>query len=113
MAIAYGEATDFSPADPLAAAVLLEPAVTTRSIKAGVAVECGGTYARGATILDLPGNGTCRRSKPSTRVDAAGFRVVVRALDRDALRRKAADGKRRGRKRTLPAIYACLDYKWG
>ena len=52
--IAYGGEDGFSPPDPLAAAILLDPAIATKIVRAGVAVECGGTYARGATIFDEP-----------------------------------------------------------
>lgn len=52
--IAYGSPDGFAPPDPLAAAILLDRAIAATIIKAGVAVECGGAYARGATIFDEP-----------------------------------------------------------
>ncbi|MBB3932275.1 purine nucleosidase/non-specific riboncleoside hydrolase [Kaistia hirudinis] len=52
--IAYGGTDGFAPPDPLAAAVLVDPEIATTIVRAGVAVECGGLYARGATIFDEP-----------------------------------------------------------
>lgn len=55
VSLSYGAGDNFAPPDPLAAAVLHDPTLATSRVRAGVAVECGGTYARGSTILDIPG----------------------------------------------------------
>ncbi|MCX5496777.1 nucleoside hydrolase [Kaistia dalseonensis] len=76
VSIAYGEGDRLAPADPLAAAVLLDRAIATGSVKAGVAVECGGRYARGATILDLPGKWGLPPLETVETVDAARFQAL-------------------------------------
>lgn len=72
--VAAGEADGFAPADPLAAAILLEPAIATHIVRAGVAVECGGHYARGATIFDLPPQWDLPPIETVDGIDAGAFR---------------------------------------
>ncbi len=76
VSISYGEGDRLSPADPLAAAVLLERGIATHVIRSGVAVECGGAYARGATILDLPGKWDLPAIETVEHVDAAAFGML-------------------------------------
>lgn len=76
VSIAYGEGDRLSPADPLAAGVLIERGIATRTLRAGVGVECGGAYARGATILDLPGKWNLPLIETVEHVDAAAFKAL-------------------------------------
>ena len=76
VSIAYGEGDRLSPADPLAAAVLIERGIAVKTLRSGVAVECGGTYARGATILDLPGKWKLPPVDTVEHVDAAAFKSL-------------------------------------
>jgi purine nucleosidase len=82
VSVSYGEGDNFAPPDPLAAAILLQPELATRTIRAGIAVECGGSYSRGATILDI--SGMWQRPPVTTveHVDVDGFKRVFEAAVR-------------------------------
>jgi purine nucleosidase/non-specific riboncleoside hydrolase len=76
VSIAYGAGDNFAPPDPLAAAVLIDRSIAVGIIRAGVAVECGGTFARGATILDLPGRWNLPAIATVDIVDAPRFKAL-------------------------------------
>lgn len=79
VSIGYGEGDRLAPADPLAAAVLVERAIATATLSTGVAVECGGAFARGATILDLPRKWNLPPVTVVEHVDPAAFRRLFAA----------------------------------
>jgi len=79
VSIGYGEGDRLAPADPLAAAVLVERGVATATLSTGVAVECGGAFARGATILDLPRKWSLPPVTVVEHVDPAAFRRLFAA----------------------------------
>ncbi|HWJ75734.1 MAG TPA: nucleoside hydrolase [Kaistia sp.] len=76
VSIAYGEGDRLSPADPLAAAVLIERSIAKHLVRCGVAVECGGAFARGATILDLPRKWDLPAIETVEHVDAPAFKAL-------------------------------------
>lgn len=79
VSIGYGEGDRLAPADPLAAAVLVERGIATATLTTGVAVECGGAFARGATILDLPRKWSLPPVTVVEHVDPAAFRRLFAA----------------------------------
>ncbi|MBN9434702.1 MAG: nucleoside hydrolase [Bosea sp.] len=79
VSIGYGEGDRLAPADPLAAAVLVERSIATATLTTGVAVECGGAFARGATILDLPRKWNLPPVTVVEHVDPAAFRRLFAA----------------------------------
>lgn len=79
VSIGYGEGDRLAPADPLAAAVLVERGIATATLSTGVAVECGGAFARGATILDLPRKWSLPPVTVVEHVDPAAFRRLFAA----------------------------------
>ncbi|WP_449289746.1 nucleoside hydrolase [Nocardiopsis sediminis] len=73
--------------DPLAAAVLLDPALVTAHVDVPVRVELQGRHTRGLTIADLrPGADTSADPRPSVR--------LVTEVDREAFFKRLTDSLR-------------------